>query len=264
MAAVRVETPEAVLEVYRRHRGVHVYGIADVAQLWHASRWWRAGRAVVGVLEVPGASVPIVYAIAAEDDPATLDLLEELAPQLPSGFLVHGPRGVDDRLSPAYVATWRRDYLKLELSHPQRLPPSDPTVTVLGPDDVEDLEALYGLDPIAGDFFHAGLLASGHYAGRWHDGVLVASAGVHVVDRDHGVAAIANVTTHPDHRRHGYGTAVVATLVRRLLAELDVIGLNVREANADARRFYERLGFAVVSRYVEAELVEQRGGRGTR
>jgi hypothetical protein len=78
VAAVPVDAPEAVLEVDRRHRGVHVYGIADVAQLWHTSRWWSAGRAVVGVLDVPGSAVPIVYAVAAEDDAGTLDLLEEL------------------------------------------------------------------------------------------------------------------------------------------------------------------------------------------
>jgi ribosomal protein S18 acetylase RimI-like enzyme len=54
----------------------------------------------------------------------------------------------------------------------------------------------------------------------------------------------------------------VATLVRRLVVELDVVGLNVREANTEARRFYARLGLEEVAPYTEAELVARPVRRG--
>lgn len=254
-----LDDPADVLSVYTRDPGIHVYGIADVVQLWSVSRWWRDGDGVVGVMDLPGSEVPVLYAVAATDDPrsadaATLDLLAALSPGLPERFVIHGPRGLDQRLSPAYTAIWCNDYLKMQLTRPELLPPVHPDVEVLGAVDRADLEALYASDPHAGDFFHPGLLDTGHYVGLRIGGELVATAGVHVVEPAHGVAAVANVATAPDHRRRGYGSAVVASLLHRLLEEIDVVGLNVREANAGARRVYERLGFEVVARYAEAEL----------
>lgn len=245
----------AVLELYRRDRAVHPYGIADVAQFWDRSTWWLEGEAAVGVMDLPGSAVPVLYAISAGADAETLDLLAALSPRLPAHFVITGPRGLTERLAERYAPRWSTPYHKMWLADAGRLPPAAADVGVLGPADVPDLEALFARDPDAGDFFHAGLLASGHYAGRRVGGALVAAAGVHVVDAEHGVAAMANVATHPDHRRRGHARAVVATLCHRLLQSVDVVGLNVRDRNDGARALYGSLGFELLIPYEEAELV---------
>lgn len=253
---------EDVLDVYLRHREVHPYGIADVAQFPDGASWWRDGDAVVGVVPVPGSPVPVVYAVAhdAATDAATLALLDQLTDVLPERFVVHGPRGLDRRLAGRFEARWVNDYEKLALVDADEVPPRDARVRVLTRADVAALEALYATDDHAGDFFHAGLVDTGSYVGiddDGEDGQLVAAAGIHVIDRTHGVVALANVATRPDRRRQGLARAVVATLVRRLQREVHTIGLNVRDDNPGAARLYRSIGFAQVTTYAEAELVER-------
>lgn len=247
--------PADLLELFGRDRAAHVYGLADVQQLWTTSTWWRVGDAAVGLLDLPGPT-PVVYAVSTADPDGTLDLLARLADVLPDHLVITGPTGLATRLADRFQPRWRDTYDKLHLADPAALPPPDPRVVGLDRDDLAALEALYATDPDAGDFFHAGLLDTGLYVGiRDTDGALVAAAGVHVVDAVTGVAAIGNVATHPTHRRRGLGRAVVATLCHRLLEHVDVVGLNVRHRTTAARGLYTALGFVPVLVYEEAELV---------
>lgn len=252
-----VDAPEAVLDVYLRTRGVHPYGIADVVQLWGRSTWWVRGGAVAGVLDLPGASEPVLYAVTAEDPPETLALLADLAPLLPPAMTATGPRGMAAALGARYRGSQVAAYRKLQLVDPRRLPPPDPRVRVLGREDLTALSDLFATDPDAGAFFHAGLLDTGLYLGVDAPGPargIVACAGVHVVEPVHGVAALGNVVTHPRHRRRGLARAVTGALCSRLLEVVDVVGLNVRERSPQARALYEGLGFATVAPYEEARL----------
>lgn len=250
-----VETdPRALLALFDRHRHVHVYGLADVAQLWDTSTWYRDADAAVGILDLPGGGAPVLYAVSPAAPARTLDLLAALADDLPDHFVITGPVGLTDRLAGAFTADWHDRYLKMGLLDTAALPPTAGDVVVLGRDDLPALSELFATDPDAGDFFHVGLLDTDAYVGRWLDGRLVACAGVHVLDRQVAVAAIGNVATHPEHRRRGHGRAVVATLCHRLLHRAPTVGLNVRDRTPEARRLYERLGFRALAPYEEAEL----------
>ena len=142
----------------------------------------------------------------------------------------------------------------MHLAEPGALPPHDARVRVLQRDDEPALRVLFATDDRAGGFFHAGLLDTGLYLGVEEAGALVASAGVHVVEPHHGVAAIGNVVTRPDARGRGLGATVTASLCHLLDEQAGTIGLNVREENAPARALYERLGFVEVLGYEEAAL----------
>lgn len=250
-----VTDPAEVMAVYRRAPHVHPHGIADVEQLWDTSTWWRHEDAVVGLLDLDGGAV--VYAVAADPPTAaaTLDLLADLAPALPDGFVITGPTGLTAVLQAAgWVPAWSDAYDKLHLPNDVALAPAAADLVVLGRADLDRILALFAPDPDAGDFFHVGLLDSGHYLGRAVGGDLVAVAGVHVVDPVNGVAAIGNVATHPAHRGRGHGRAVVVGLLNRLRAEVAVIGLNVRHRTDPARRLYASLGFVHAVTYEEAEV----------
>lgn len=250
-----------LLALYERDREVHPYGIADLAQLWDRSRWWRDDDAAIGLLDLPGSPVPVVYAVAARSPARTLDLLADLAAHgwLPDRFVVTGPRGLTVRLAAAWQPRWRQDYVKQALTAPTDLPPADRSVRVLTTADLPALTALHATDDSAGTFFHADLLATGAYVGLEVDGRLAASAGVHVLEPGQGVAALGNVVTHPSARGRGYARRTVATLCHRLRTEVTTIGLNVAADNLVAIRLYERLGFREVHVYEEAELVRRAG-----
>lgn len=248
------DRPADILEVFGEHAHVHPYGIADVEQLWERSRWWRRDRAAVGLMDLPGSDLPILYAISADPPEPTLELLADLTPQLPEAFGATGPVGLVALLTDLYEATKSGRYMKMHLAHPDLLPAPDDRVTVLDSEDLADLRDLYATDPSAGDFFHPDLLATGYYLGLRLDGALIATAGIHVIERHHAIAALGNIATHPAHRRRGLARVVVSTLCHRLRGEVEMIGLNVRQHNVAARNLYGQLGFAPSIRYEEAQF----------
>ncbi|MFU8840785.1 MAG: GNAT family N-acetyltransferase [Nitriliruptoraceae bacterium] len=261
--AVRPCTDRAgLLAVYEQDRPVHPYGIADLLQLWDRSRWWRADEVVIGLLDLPGSPVPVVYAIAARAPEGTLEALASLVGRraLPDRFVITGPRGLTARLAGTLSPRWSEAYVKQALTTPEALPAPDPAVRVLTAADLPALGRLHASDDSAGAFFHAGLLDSGAYVGLEVDGALVASAGVHVLERTAGVAALGNVVTLPAARGRGFARRVVATLCHRLDPGITTIGLNVAEGNLAAQRLYQGLGFTPVHAYEEAELVRHGTG----
>jgi ribosomal protein S18 acetylase RimI-like enzyme len=249
-----VADPASVLAVLERDRHAHVYGIADVNQLWDVSRWWRDGPAVAGLLDLPGSPVPVLYAVAVREPERTLDLLRWLSPTLPERFVVTGPRGTAALFAADREVRWRTPYDKLGLLRPDRLPARDPRAVVLGRADLPALGPLLASDPASGEFFHPGLVDSGAYLGIAEHGELVATAGIHVLDPVGGVAAIGNVVTFPQARRRGLGRAVVGSLCHHLLDLVPTVGLNVAVDNPAARQLYRHLGFEVLAPYEGAEF----------
>ncbi|MCF1599521.1 GNAT family N-acetyltransferase [Streptomyces muensis] len=58
-----------------------------------------------------------------------------------------------------------------------------------------------------------------------------------------GVGYLAAITVSPGERRKGYGAALTAAMVRRLILAMGAVGLGVNIANLGAIALYERLGF---------------------
>lgn len=252
-----VDDPATVLARFEEHRPIHAYGIVDVAQYWETSRWWVRDRGVVGDVGIPGVDRGVVYAVSAIDAAPTLALLVDLVDQLPDRFDVTGPSGLTERLAPTHRAVRSVPYVKMHLVRPDLLPDIDPDVRPLTPDDLDAVHALFERTGGTPDFFRADLLGSGRQVGFDLEGQLVAMAGVHLVDREHGIAVIGNVNTAPEHRGGGLARRVVATLVHRLHDEADLIALNVARDNRAACALYEGLGFLPLMEYEEAELVRR-------
>ncbi|MHC4104953.1 MAG: GNAT family N-acetyltransferase, partial [Planctomycetota bacterium] len=96
-----------------------------------------------------------------------------------------------------------------------------------------------------GNFFEPRMLETKQYYGIRQSGALISVAGVHVYSSRYKVAALGNITTHPNYRGKGYGRIVTAQLCKSLLNKIDHIGLNVKSDNKSAIRCYEKLEFEV-------------------
>jgi ribosomal-protein-alanine N-acetyltransferase len=86
----------------------------------------------------------------------------------------------------------------------------------------------------------------------WPDGFLMLSEDsspvgfVAAVISGPKVARVLMLAVEPVHRRRSLGTMLMDELFRNCLARgVDTVVLEVRKSNASARKFYERLGFAV-------------------
>ena len=98
------------------------------------------------------------------------------------------------------------------------------------------------------------MLETKQYYGIRRSDELISVAGVHVYSQRYRVAALGNITTHPNYRRKGYGTIAAAKVCQSLLTETDHIGLNVQANNTSAIKCYERLGFEIIDSYSEFNL----------
>ncbi|MFP5487096.1 MAG: GNAT family N-acetyltransferase, partial [Acidimicrobiia bacterium] len=250
-----VADPDELATFFGDRRAVHIYALADLEEpFWSGSRWYRRGGAVVGLVGLPSGEGLACYSVATRDPVGTLDLLAELAPDLPSGLLITGPAGLAGALGPVRPLVWCAPHVRHELVDRDALPPADRRVEPLGRADLPAIEALYGADPGA-VFFLPHMLDDGAFVGVRDGGRLVAAAGTHVLSTRHDVAAIGAVYTAPSHRGRGLGRAVTAAVARHLLDRVATIGLNVAAANSGARHIYESIGFAPILTYDEAELV---------
>jgi ribosomal protein S18 acetylase RimI-like enzyme len=83
----------------------------------------------------------------------------------------------------------------------------------------------------------------GEYYGVFDGARLVAMAG----ERMHAgpLREISGVCTHPDFQRRGLATRLMRKLIRRQAGRDETPFLHVMRANENARRLYERMGFAV-------------------
>lgn len=245
-----VHDRDELAALLRRDPARHAYELGDLDDFfWPYTSWFRMGDAVALVYH--GLAVPTVIALAPPAE--TTRLLTGLLPVLPRRFYAHLTPGSEVALAEAYDAEPYGRHRKMALTETDRLAAATPAGEQLGPDDGPELARLY-TEAYPGNWFDRRMLETGHYLGVRDRGRIVAVAGVHVWSPVYRVAALGNVTTHPDVRGRGLATAAVAALCRRLLETVDVVTLNVKADNAAAVTVYERLGFTVAADYDEVDF----------
>ncbi len=114
-----------------------------------------------------------------------------------------------------------------------------PPSLALNPADIPAMSALAQREGM--EAFEHDPLSRGPWYGVWDQGELVAQGGTHLLLDQ--AAEIGNIVTAEAYRRRGYGTRVVAALLRELTMEGRTVFLHVLKANEAAVAFYEHLGF---------------------
>lgn len=252
----RIDDRAALEHYLLRDRPLHLYELGDLDPFfWPRTEWWGArddaGALTSVVLVYRGVAAPTVVALG---EPPVAELLAAIEPALPARFHLHAAPGFSDRLSPRRRLAPRGRHMRMLLGDRPRLAAADGApVCALTGRDLDELQRLYGR-AYPQNWFDPRMLDTGHYVGIRERGRLACVAGVHVHSPRYRVAAVGNVTTAPEARGRGLATRATAALCRRLLATVDVIGLNVAATNAAALACYRKLGFSEVATYEEWEV----------
>ena len=264
MEFARIDDRNQIEAYLRLHPDTHVYSLGDLEDdFWSHTTWYAAldGSDIRAIcLVFTFYDPPIVIAVSEPDNAVMPRLLESIAGQLPDSAMVHlGPEALGV-LDGAFEVSPLVPHWKMALKEPSRLEAMDTSRgRQLNHDGVPRLEALF--DAVysgaeVGNIFYPFMLAIGPYFGVEENGRIVSTAGVHVYSTRYGVAAIANVATHPDARGRGLATAVVARLASELALRCEHVGLNVAQANVPAIRAYRNAGFEIVAEFHEGAITQ--------
>jgi ribosomal protein S18 acetylase RimI-like enzyme len=241
---------------FRQNTALHLYEIGDLDDYFWGHTTWYAVKDDQRILQIAllysGDTLPVLLALA---DPPIMNmeiLLRSAIPFLPRKFYVHLSEDMDGIISDYYQLEFHGTFNKMLLRHPSRLRDIDTSEVVrLDNSDLEDMMILYQTS-YPGNWFDPKILDTGQFFGIRRNTQLVSVAGIHVYSPEYQIAALGNITTHPQFRGKGLATSVCARLCQSLWEkEIDHIGLNVKSDNMNAITSYKKFGFEHVGTYQE-------------
>jgi ribosomal protein S18 acetylase RimI-like enzyme len=257
---IGLDDKHAIEAFLRRNPFLHLYGLGDLDdRFWPETTWY--GRVDGGAIRAiallySGLALPTLLALGDDEILHLEDLLRSIQALLPRRFYAHLSPGLAEILREHYRLDPHGQHEKMALVRPEQLPFTEiPGVERLTEANRDEVLRFYARS-YPGTWFEPEMLRKGPYFGMRGPAGLVSIAGVHVWSPAYRVAALGNITTHPEHRGQGYARAVTGTLCTYLLRTTDTIGMNVRSDNAPAIACYQALGFQSLDCYEEymAEL----------
>lgn len=240
----------------RRNTQLHLYELGDLDDFfWDRTTWYTDDSLREIVLIYNGANPPVLLALT--DDPARMrTLLHATRPLLPKNFYAHFSDDLADVFANDYQIESHGLHLKMSLATQHKVDAVNTHESFnLTSNDLDEIKALYEVS-YPGNWFDARMLETGMFFGVRREKKLVSISGVHVYSPHYRVAALGNITTHPDHRGQGLATISTAKLCQELRQHVDHIGLNVLASNSSAIACYKKLGFEEVARYGEYMLIQ--------
>lgn len=258
MATVCLHDKQLIEAILRGNTYLHLYEIGDLDDFfWQYTTWYalkEQQRITLVALLYSGVGLPVLLGITEEPGDKMRALLSSMNHLLPRRFYAHLSEGIASVFAHDYQIESHGIHYKMALLDKAPLDTVDDAgVVPLTVADLPDLEALYRAS-YPGNSFDPRMLETGRYYGMRDGRTIVSVAGIHVYSPRYRVAVVGNVTTRPDFRGQGLGTAVCARLCKELLREVDHVGLNVKADNASAIASYVRLGFERIATYEEFSL----------
>ncbi len=257
---MKIECPrnKNEIEAYlRKNVPLHIYSIGDLDDFFWQDTQWHALYAdneiqALALLST-GQTIPTLQVLSDQACPMR-KLLRSISQILPGRFHAHFSHGVGEALKEHYQIESRERHFKMVLNN-NRLPGTvDCSCVVrLTENDIGQMLRLYD-EAYPGNWFDPRMLQTKQYFGIKIDNELVSAAGIHVYSQKYRVAALGNITTHPDYRGRGFALSVTARLCQSLLENVDYIGLNVKADNTAAIALYEKLGFERITPYYECMI----------
>ena len=249
-----IKDRSALENYFRQDLPLHLYSLGDLDDFYWPRITCYGVQTEKGLKNITpfykGEGLPVLLAFG-ELDPEYLQQLQSL---LPNQFYSHMSSGLIKEFSNNYRITDHGDHFKMALVNFDPIRKTNTNHTFqLTETDLPEVDQLYS-ESYPDNAFDPRMLESGQYFGICYQGRLVSIAGIHTYSAVYRVAALGNVTTHPDYRGQGFGKAVTARLCQLLESKIDFIGLHVKCENQPALSLYKSLGFRISSVYGEFSL----------
>jgi len=235
---------------------INFYHLGDLDDFFWPYTTWQANmqddqiKAIC--LMYSGIKPDVLLAIHNDDQLAMRELITEIIPSLPDQFYTHLSSGLDELFKRRYQLKHHGEYLKMFLDKPGKYVHSaDDGIEKLSIDNLEEVQDFYR-NAYPGNWFDPRMLETNQYLGiRNNEGKLICVGGVHVYSKKYTIAVIGNISTSQKFRNMGLGTQLVNVLCKKLLVEVNGVGLNVRSDNLSAIAIYEKIGFKKTAVYHE-------------
>lgn len=250
---------DQLARIVNRQRYRAAYALAQLDDdAWEQSQWFGCASSH-GDAVVCHSAGGLGDAVTVIGPPQPAAAVLRLQPGPRHAFIIAGPEHLDALQSGHRLAN-TQTMLRMLLT-PDRFQPVDGDTTPLTGPHVHTLNRLYGAEG-APTHYRRAHVEQGWYRGLAVDGRLLAAAGTHAVSRQHRIAILGNVFTHPQHRGHGHATVVTSGVAQALFndAGMTEIVLSVDPDNTPAVHAYQRLGFQQVDTIIESSAARAAPG----
>jgi ribosomal protein S18 acetylase RimI-like enzyme len=248
-------TDKEILEnSLRKNPSLNIYQLGDLDDFfWPYTTWYGDDEKNPKniILVYAGVNPPTMIALTGDDVNGMSTLLKDVKQNLPEKFYCHLTPGLINVFDKNEIIEDLGLHNKMTLKNLSKdIKIDEDKIRQLTLSDEEIIKHFYSFSYI-GNWFDKRMLETGMYYGYFEKGELIGIAGIHIYSPEYKVAAIGNVTTHPEHRGKGIATQVTYKLCTELLKNVEYIGLNVMPDNEAAIRCYQKIGFEVTAEYEE-------------
>lgn len=256
MKLVRLDDRHLLARYFRQDIFLHMYSLGDLDDFyWPRTAYFgfQTEKAVDKVsLLYRSEALPILLSLS--NRVFDKDYVNQLIHFLPTQFYAHLSPSLEKVFSETYTITDHGGHYKMGLTDYSRIENNPIENThLLSENDLEEIKDLYHIS-YPGNSFDPRMLSTGQYFGYRKSGKLLSIGGIHVYSTVYRVAALGNITTHPEYRNQGLGRAITTKICHSLGEKVDVIGLNVKQNNKAALSLYCSLGFKILAEYGEFTL----------
>jgi ribosomal protein S18 acetylase RimI-like enzyme len=253
-----ISNKKIIEQFLRKDTFLNIYSIGDLDDFFYPKTQWFALlsdnqiRAIILIYD--DIQFPVLLALNKHKLDVDYDTIRRLTKLIPKKFYAHLTADFKVLLNRFCQSRSYGMLYKMGITNYSHINSIDATeVHQLKREDENDILNLYKIS-YPNNWFNSRMLDTHQYYGIKKDNKLISIAGVHVYSKEFRVAALGNITTHPDYRNRGLAKIVVSKLCKSLLKNTEHIGLNVHKENLSAINCYKSLGFTITGEYEECML----------
>lgn len=247
---------DALYPFLSQNKELNLYSLADLDDFfWPFTTYFverHNGQIVAVLVKYQTNELPVIMALG-DNLSAITTLAKKVIPLLGTRVYAHISYGCEQPFLEAYQCTYHESQQRMILRRTDSVKREETGIQSFGLESKQRLIDFFN-HAYPSNWFDHRMLEIMPFKGAVMNHQLVSIAGIHAFSKPFNVAALGNITTHPDFRGQGLGMRATSTMTHELLNHVDLIGLNVHSENTAAKRCYEKVGFEVAYEFSEMML----------